>query len=81
MAARTASKGILPVLAADAPDFEVQFEELVRRRERGVGEFNRTIVLPDKVDPERIKASFADGVLTVRLPKSEAAKPRQIEIT
>jgi len=51
-----------------------------QRRERGVGEFRRTIVLPDKVDAGRVEADLADGVLTVKLPKSEAAKPRQIPV-
>jgi len=57
-------------------------EEKVRYqvRERGAGDFSRTIVLPDKVDADRIDAKLADGVLTVRLPKSEAAKPKQIEV-
>lgn len=57
-------------------------EEKIRYqvRERGAGDFSRTIVLPDKVDADRIDAKLADGVLTVRLPKSEAAKPKQIEV-
>lgn len=57
-------------------------EDRVRfqRRERGSGEFSRTIILPDRVDPERIEAHLADGVLRVRLPKSEAAKPKRIEV-
>ncbi len=57
-------------------------EEKVRYqiRERGAGDFSRTIVLPDKVDADRIEAKLADGVLTVRLPKSEAAKPKHIEV-
>ncbi len=50
------------------------------RRERGFGEFNRTIVLPDKIAPEAVEAEFNAGVLSIRLPKSEAARPRQIEV-
>jgi len=50
------------------------------RRERGTGEFDRTVVLPDKVDAARIEASFTNGILTVRLPKSEAARPKQIAV-
>jgi len=50
------------------------------RRERGFGEFNRTIVLPDKIDPEGVEAELKAGILTIRLPKSEAARPRQIEV-
>ena len=57
-------------------------EEKVRYhvRERGAGEFVRTIVLPDRVDAEKIDATLCDGLLTVRLPKAEAAKPKQIEL-
>jgi len=50
------------------------------RRERGFGEFSRTIVLPDPVEADRVEAKLDAGVLTVRLPKSQAAKPKQIEI-
>ena len=52
-----------------------------QRHECGAGDFSRTIVLPDKVDVERVEASLAAGILTIRLPKSEAAKPRQIRVT
>lgn len=50
------------------------------RRERGSGEFTRTIVLPDKVDADNVEASLEAGILEIRLPKSEAAKPRQIAL-
>jgi len=57
-------------------------EEQVRyeRRERGAGDFSRSIVLPDKVDADGVEAKLADGILTIRLPKSEAARPKQIEV-
>ena len=51
------------------------------RSERGSGDFKRTVVLPDKVDPEKISAKLEYGILTIRLPKSEAAKPKQINIS
>lgn len=51
-----------------------------QRSERGSGEFNRTIILPEKIDPEKISADLVDGILTVRLPKSEAAMPRKIDV-
>jgi HSP20 family protein len=51
------------------------------RRERGVGAFARVIRLPVDVDPDKVQASLRDGVLTVTLPKAEAAKPRRISIT
>lgn len=50
------------------------------RAERGSGDFSRTIVLPDKVDAEKIGAKLEAGMLTVRLPKSEEAQPRRIAV-
>ncbi len=51
------------------------------RRERTFPSFNRVIGLPSEVDPARVEAKCEDGVLLIRLPKSEAAKPRQIAIS
>ncbi len=42
--------------------------------------FNRTVRVPDGVNSGDIKAAFADGILTVTLPKAEQAKPRQIDV-
>jgi HSP20 family protein len=53
----------------------------VRRSERWVGRFHRSISLPCRVDAEKITATYNDGVLTVTLPKAEEAKPKQIPIT
>jgi HSP20 family protein len=50
------------------------------RRERGTGEFNRVIRLPFDVDSSRVEANLRDGVLQLMLPKSEAAKPRKIQV-
>lgn len=50
------------------------------RREREGGRFSRIIQLPEAVDPEKIEAKMQNGVLTVIIPKSEAAKPRQIKV-
>lgn len=51
------------------------------RKERPEGSFNRTLTLPTELDVERIDARYADGVLTLKLPKAEAAKPRLISVT
>ena len=48
--------------------------------ERSYGSFTRSLQLPPQVDPERIKASFQEGVLTVEIPKTEAQKPKVIDI-
>jgi HSP20 family protein len=50
-------------------------------RERRFGSFQRAITLPVPVDSEKAQAQFEHGVLTLTLPKSEQAKPRQIKIT
>ncbi|MDN3510149.1 MAG: Hsp20/alpha crystallin family protein [Candidatus Jettenia sp. CY-1] len=50
------------------------------RRERDYGTFARSIMLPERVDIEKVAASYKNGVLTVKLPKSAEAKPKQIEI-
>ena len=50
------------------------------RRERPFGEFSRSIQLPENLDLANASASVAAGVLTVRIPKAESAKPRQIRV-
>ena len=50
-------------------------------REEGVaGRFQRTIQLPGSLDPEKVEASLKDGVLTIALPKHEAARPHQVTV-
>lgn len=60
-------------------------EEVGRNRqrrwtERAYGAFQRSFTLPTDADADRMEAEFREGVLTVRIPKSEAAKPRTISI-
>lgn len=50
------------------------------RREREAGKFSRVINLPEAANMDKVKATLADGVLTVMISKSEASKPRQIAI-
>ena len=50
------------------------------RIERSYGSFTRSFTVPSTVDPEKVGAEFKNGVLTVKLPKKEAAKPRQVKI-
>lgn len=50
------------------------------RRERFEGEFLRTIELPWNPDAAKVEASYRHGVLTVRVPRAEADKPRQIAV-
>jgi HSP20 family protein len=53
---------------------------LLRKQTRRVGRFDYTVTLPGDVDGDRIEATLADGVLTIRAPKAETAKARRIEI-
>ncbi|MCC6847464.1 MAG: Hsp20/alpha crystallin family protein [Deltaproteobacteria bacterium] len=50
------------------------------RRERGAGQFSRSLQLPTDLDLGRAEASYKHGILTVRVPKKEEAKPRQIAV-
>jgi len=50
------------------------------RRERRYGSFCRSVSLPTVVDADNATAEFEDGVLTLSIPKSEAVKPKTIEI-
>ena len=53
----------------------------VFRNERPTGKFSRRVELPKRVDAQRVKAEYKDGVLTVTLPKAEDAKPRKINVS
>ena len=53
-----------------------QFQLIARR----FGSFSRSFTLPTSVDAGQIAASYKDGVLTIRLPRREEAKPRQITV-
>ncbi|MBK9167601.1 MAG: Hsp20/alpha crystallin family protein [Bryobacterales bacterium] len=58
-------------------------EETVKgyhRIERSYGSFVRTFTLPPTVDPDHVSAEYKNGVLTITLPKKEAAKPRQVKV-
>jgi HSP20 family protein len=53
----------------------------VYHTERFFGRFQRTVALPAAVAADKVKAQYHDGVLTVTLPKTEEAKPKQIDIS
>jgi HSP20 family protein len=50
------------------------------RIERSYGDFVRTFALPNSVDNEKVAADYQNGVLSIALPKKEAAKPRQVKV-
>jgi HSP20 family molecular chaperone IbpA len=49
--------------------------------EYGIGDFYRTFTIGETIDSEKITAELKDGVLTLHLPKTEAVKPRRINVT
>lgn len=53
----------------------------VCRAERFFGRFQRAVTLPAPVAADKVKAQYKDGVLTVTLPKTEEAKPKQIDVS
>jgi HSP20 family protein len=53
---------------------------ILRRRSRRTGRFDYRVTLPGQADAENIEATLADGVLTVRIPKPEQARPRRVEV-
>jgi HSP20 family protein len=54
--------------------------ERVHRYERSYGTFERSFALPSTVDPDKITATYENGVLTVIIPKVERARPREIPV-
>ena len=68
------------VISGERKQVETADNVRFHRRERDMGNFSRIIKLPGEIDSEKIEARLALGVLTVTIPKSEAAKPRQIQI-
>ena len=59
---------------------EKERKGVLRRQTRKTGEFEYRVTLPGDSDAEHIEANLHDGVLTVRVPKTEQAKPRRIEV-
>ena len=50
------------------------------RRERGYGQFNRTLELPYRIEADQVEATFDKGVLTINLPRAEEDKPKKISV-
>ncbi len=56
-------------------------EGTIHRKERTYGSFTRAFTLPSRADVNKVKATFKNGLLTLRVPKAEEARSRQIEIS
>jgi HSP20 family protein len=75
----TVDKNTLTVKGEKKLSTEVN-EDQFHRIERRYGSFSRAFTLPTTVDTTRVKADYQSGVLTIRLPLREEAKPRQIKV-
>jgi HSP20 family protein len=71
--------GVLTLRGERKQEREVK-EENYHRMERSFGAFHRSFTLPGAIDEEKIGAKMKNGVLEIRLPKKEAAKPKQIKV-
>lgn len=72
-------RNVLTVRAERHPDYDEGAEVQVSERPRGV--FSRQLFLGDTLDTDTIQANYEAGVLTLRIPVAEQAKPRKIAIT
>jgi HSP20 family protein len=71
-------RNVLTVKAERVPSYGEEVELQVAERPRGV--FSRQLFLGDTLDADHVQASYDAGVLTLRIPIAEKAKPRKIEI-
>lgn len=76
----TAEAGVLRVSGEKSNGQKESDQGRWRVVERTQGSFRRTFQLPENVDEARIEATFNNGVLTVKVPKSEVPTPRRIEV-
>lgn len=84
----------LPGISKDEVDIQVQDRELIisgeikngqrgrtHRNTRRTGRFEYRTYLPSDFKPDKVSATLSNGILTVRVPKSDMAKPRRIEVS
>ncbi len=76
----TVENNMLTISGEKRMDNEMK-EENCHRIERTYGTFTRSFSLPNTVNTEKVSADYKNGVLTVRLPMKEEAKPKQIAVT
>ena len=73
------TNNVLTIRSERAPQQELK-DESSHRLERWLGRFERSIALPMPVQTGKVKATYRDGVLAIKLPKAEAVKPKEIKI-
>ena len=76
----TVQDGVL-TLAGERKFVKEEKDKKYHRVERAYGSFVRSFSLPEDADENKVTADFKDGVLQVHLPKSEKARPKNIEVT
>lgn len=72
--------GDVLVISGEKRQQSEESQESWYRSERRFGQFRRAVRLPAPVEGDEVRAEFADGVLTVHLPRSAASRPRRIEV-
>ncbi|MGD2270240.1 MAG: Hsp20/alpha crystallin family protein [Desulfobacterales bacterium] len=75
----TVDSGVLTIRGERKQETEEK-DKKFHRVERYYGSFTRSFTLPDNVDETKIEASFKDGMLNLQIPKTEASKPKAIEV-
>jgi HSP20 family protein len=77
------NQNVLTITGEKRASFDDRGEKKRRSRwsERSYGRFTRAFTLPPDADADELEARFSDGVLAIRLPKSEESRPRTIEIS
>jgi len=75
----TVENGVL-ILSGERKLEKEEKNKKYHRVERAYGSFVRSFSLPDNADPEKVNATFKDGVLEVHVSKSQKARPKQIEV-
>ncbi len=75
----TIEDGILSIKGETKDEHEVKNGEYLMR-ERRSGAFHRSVRLPDTVDADKAETGYANGVLTIKLPKVEAKKAKRLEV-
>jgi HSP20 family protein len=76
----TVQKGVLTITGERTFEKEEKSGKKYHRVERAYGLFSRSFTLPEESVDEKVSAEFKDGVLHIRVPKSERARPRSIEV-
>ena len=75
----TLNDNVLTIKGETKSEKDVE-EKNYHLRERRSGSFMRTVTLPTTVDADKVEATHEHGVLTLRLPKTEAVKPKRIAV-